>query len=105
MSYVQVQPSFYQMRQPQGPWHAGASGWLDAPVPMWGNNPNLAGPRRLAVGDDVAAQVATEVEKSAMVAAETAEHAVLGIPQQNWILLGGLMALIVGGCAVLGPEI
>lgn len=48
MSYIQVRPGFYEMYQPDGPWSPGAPGWSRAPVPMWGNNPNLRGPRMLA---------------------------------------------------------
>lgn len=107
MSYIGVQPAFYQLRQPDSPWHAGAPGWLQAPVPMWGNNPNLIGPRRLGVGqaEQEIDQVAAEVEDSAMIAAETAGKAAMGIPRENWVLLGGLMLLTVGGCALLGPKL
>ena len=37
------------MFQPEGAWHAGAEGWSVAPYPGWGENPNLVGPKRLAV--------------------------------------------------------
>ena len=36
------------MLQPDTPWAPGAAGWSRAPVPMWGNNPNLRGPAMLA---------------------------------------------------------
>ena len=49
MSYVAINPSYYQMLQPTGPWHAGAPGWSVAPVPGWGENPALVGPKRLGV--------------------------------------------------------
>lgn len=49
MSYVALNPSFYQMFQPEGAWHAGAPGWSEAPYPGWGENPNLVGPKRLGV--------------------------------------------------------
>jgi hypothetical protein len=49
VSYVAVNPSFYQMFQPEGAWHAGAPGWSEAPYPGWGENPNLVGPKRLGV--------------------------------------------------------
>lgn len=49
MSYVALKPSYYQMLNPEGPWHAGAPGWSVAPVPGWGQNPALVGPSRLAV--------------------------------------------------------
>lgn len=55
MSYVAIKPSYYQMFQPESAWHAGAEGWSVAPYPGWGQNPNLVGPKRLAVeglGDD-----------------------------------------------------
>lgn len=48
MSYIQVRPGFYEMFQPDTPWAPGAAGWSRAPVPMWGNNPNLRGPAMLA---------------------------------------------------------
>ncbi len=49
MSYVALNPSYYQMFQPEGAWHAGAPGWSEAPYPGWGENPNLVGPKRLGV--------------------------------------------------------
>lgn len=49
MSYVALKPSYYQMLQPESPWHPGAPGWSTAPVPGWGQNPALVGPRRLGV--------------------------------------------------------
>ena len=48
MSYAAVKPEYYQMLQPDSPWHAGAPGWSSAPWPGWGENPNLVGPPRLA---------------------------------------------------------
>ncbi len=58
MSYVKLNPSYYQMFQPEGAWHAGAEGWSVAPYPGWGENPALVGPKRLGVeglGLDVSA--------------------------------------------------
>ncbi len=49
VSYVALQPSYYQMFQPEGAWHAGAEGWSVAPYPGWGQNPALVGPKRLGV--------------------------------------------------------
>jgi hypothetical protein len=49
MSYVAINPTFYQMLQPESPWHPGAPGWSTAPFPGWGENPALVGPSRLAV--------------------------------------------------------
>jgi hypothetical protein len=49
MSYVKLNPSYYQMFQPESAWHAGAEGWSVAPYTGWGMNPNLVGPKRLAV--------------------------------------------------------
>jgi hypothetical protein len=48
MSYDQVNPTFYQTFQPHTPFHAGGPGWTKSPWVTWGNNPNLAGRRRLA---------------------------------------------------------
>lgn len=52
MSYTAINPTYYQMLQPDGPWHPGAEGWSVAPYPGWGENPALVGPPRLAVGAD-----------------------------------------------------
>lgn len=41
MSYAQIAPEVYQVYQPETPWHPGAKGWWSAPVPGWGQNPNL----------------------------------------------------------------
>lgn len=57
MSYVKLNPSYYQMLNPESPWHPGAEGWSVAPYPGWGENPNLVGPKRLGVeglGIDIA---------------------------------------------------
>lgn len=65
MSYVALNPSYYQMLQPESAWHAGAPGWSEAPYPGWGENPNLVGPRRLAVeglGDDANPDVVSRAD-------------------------------------------
>lgn len=49
MSYVKLNPSYYQMLQPESAWHPGAEGWSVAPYPGWGQNPALVGPKRLGV--------------------------------------------------------
>lgn len=49
MSYVALNPSYYQMLQPDSAWHPGAPGWSVAPFPGWGENPALVGPKRLGV--------------------------------------------------------
>ncbi len=49
MSYVALNPSYYQMLQPESAWHPGAPGWSVAPFPGWGENPALVGPKRLGV--------------------------------------------------------
>ena len=49
MSYVALNPSYYQMLQPTSAWHPGAEGWSVAPYPGWGENPALVGPKRLGV--------------------------------------------------------
>lgn len=64
MSYTQPRAGYYEMFQPDSPWAPGAPGWSKAPVPMWGNNPNLRGPRMLAThgfGEDSASKPATAV--------------------------------------------
>lgn len=48
MSYDRVNPTYYQTFQQDTPFHAGAPGWSTAPWVTWGDNPNLAGRRRLA---------------------------------------------------------
>jgi len=52
MSYQALQPAFYEMLQPNTPWHAGAEGWTKAPWVTWGDNPNLVGLPRLGVGQE-----------------------------------------------------
>jgi len=49
VSYVALNTSYYQMLNPESAWHAGAEGWSMAPVPGWGENPALVGPKRLGV--------------------------------------------------------
>jgi len=49
MSYYGIPPAYYEEFQPGTPWHQGARGWSRAPVPGWGANPALVGPRRLAM--------------------------------------------------------
>lgn len=49
MSYARITPDYYRMGMPDSPYHAGSPGWKDAPVPGWGQNPGVMGPRRLAV--------------------------------------------------------
>lgn len=76
MSYEQVPPAYYQFRQPETPWHAGSKGWSEAPVPIWGTNPNLKSPARLAM------------------------HGALGIEKQTltyigWAAATGLVAFIL----------
>lgn len=41
MSYEQISPEVYQVYQPETPWQPGAKGWWRAPIPGWGENPNL----------------------------------------------------------------
>ncbi len=48
MSYDQTNPTYYQTFQPDTPFHPGAEGWSTAPWMTWGDNPNLAGRRKLA---------------------------------------------------------
>lgn len=48
MSYYGLKPEYYEEFQPATPWHQGAPGWSVAPIPGWGQNPNLRGPRLLA---------------------------------------------------------
>jgi len=76
VSYVALNPSYYQMLQPESAWHAGAPGWSEAPYPGWGENPNLVGPRRLAIeglGDD-----ASDKQKALLIGLGYAAVAALG---------------------------
>ena len=50
MSYRAIQTEFYEMNEPQTPWHPGGDGWQQAPWPSWGDNPNQVGPKRQGVG-------------------------------------------------------
>lgn len=47
-SYVGMNQAQYQTFQHESPFHPGAPGWTQAPVPGWGMNPNLALPVRKA---------------------------------------------------------
>lgn len=49
MSYVALNPSYYQILNPEGAWHPGAEGWSVAPYPGWGENTALVGPKQLAI--------------------------------------------------------
>ena len=49
MSYAQIDRSVYEVYQPETPWHAGAKGWWSAPIPGWGQNPNLLDTHRKAI--------------------------------------------------------
>jgi len=55
-SYSDLKPNFYQTYSPDSSQHAGSRGWSAAPVPGWGNNPLLAGPPRIAVGQETVPQ-------------------------------------------------
>jgi hypothetical protein len=68
MSYIQVRPGFYGMLQADSPWAPGAPGWSSAPVPMWGNNPNLRGPAMLATHGFGQESVSTPVKAFTMLA-------------------------------------
>lgn len=81
MSYVRLNPSYYQMLQPESPWHPGGQGWSTAPVPGWGENPALVGPARLAVeglGADDAAAALCSNDRAKGVTYGVAFGAVLG---------------------------
>lgn len=49
-SYLDLTPEFYQTFQHESWQHPGSSGWTKAPVPGWGNNPNLQMFARRGVG-------------------------------------------------------
>lgn len=49
MSYAEIGPPIYEVYQPNKPWHPGAPGWYSAPIPGWGQNPNLLDTYRKAV--------------------------------------------------------
>jgi hypothetical protein len=39
----------YETYYPETPFHAGSSQWSQSPMPNWGENTILSGPRRLAI--------------------------------------------------------
>lgn len=51
-SYSDLNRNFYQTYSPHFDQHPGSEGWSAAPVPGWGNNPHMAGPSRIAVGQE-----------------------------------------------------
>jgi len=61
-SYERLAPEYYASDQPDGPFRTGATGWSRAPWPGWGQNPNQAGPRRIAVDGLGATPVATRCD-------------------------------------------
>lgn len=56
-SYQELTPDFYQTYQHENWQHPGSDGWSTAPVPGWGENPNLQMFSRIAVGQDVASSM------------------------------------------------
>ena len=48
MSYVNIPPAYYAAGRPGTPYHPGGSGWLQANVTGWGENPNVAWAARQA---------------------------------------------------------
>ncbi len=50
MSYLGVNPGWYQMTAPDTVLSAGGKDWSSAPWVTWGANPNTVGGSRLAVG-------------------------------------------------------
>lgn len=89
MSYVALNPSFYQMLNPESAWHPGAEGWSVAPVPGWGENPALVGPARLA-----AEGLGLEISVSDRPPANEAD-------KRTALLIGGAFVLVLGGIALL----
>lgn len=77
MSYVALNPSYYQMLQPESAWHPGAEGWSVAPYPGWGENPALVGPKRLGV-EGLGADVSIATDCSSGRAAAVLGGVVLG---------------------------
>lgn len=62
-SYEKLYPEYYSSDQPDGPFRTGAPGWAEAPWVTWGQNPNQAGPRRIATdGLGSVQQVATRCD-------------------------------------------
>ena len=49
MSYADIPEDVYRVYQPDTPWHPGAPGWSTAPIPGWGQNPNLLDTHRKAI--------------------------------------------------------
>jgi|SRR5215471_12938234 len=48
-SYEGMTPMSYETYYPETPFHAGSSQWSQSPMPNWGENTILSGPRRLAI--------------------------------------------------------
>lgn len=96
MSYVNIEPGYYQMLQPDSVYHPGGSGWSTAPVPGWGENPNLVGPPLLAVnglgctsckglgGVRAVSGLGADPEKTQVSALDVGKYVVAGV-----LLLGG----------------
>lgn len=64
-SYAALGPQYYHSNQPDGPFQAGSRGWIQSPWVTWGDNPNQAGPNRIAadgLGDEVGTRCNCEMK-------------------------------------------
>jgi len=111
VSYDVVKPDWYRIHTPDSPWHAGAQGWSQAPWPGWGENPNLIGPRMLAVngfGSEMSVRPTTPTQRMALpgmpmptVAPTPTAPTEKKIP---WALIALAALVAVGGYFMLKPA-
>lgn len=90
-AYEELYRDYYHSNVPDGPFQAGSRGWSQAPWVTWGDNPNQAGPRRIAanglgdteIGTRCACEMKTVGEQRKLVC-DCHPHAPLAPPPPFW---------------------
>lgn len=77
------------MFQHESPYHQGAPGWTEAPVPGWGMNPVLRGPARVGTGAYFEDPVNTPIGTDADTTQKLSTLAVVG-----WAAVLGLAGFV-----------
>jgi hypothetical protein len=106
MSYENVSPAMYRVGQPENATHQGDRGWTAAPIPSWGTNPNLVGPRQIAMGAwaDMNPVVKVAVVGVALLGAATVASLLFATPQMMSANHRKKMFRTNGACATLGKD-
>ena len=104
MSYVKTPPLYYQQFQIDTPLEEGAMGWTRAPWPGWGQNPNLTGPKRIAIGasPDGLGAYYRNVANQAIGADDAATSGLMLASLLAFTVLGG--AVLLAGAHAIGKS-